>query len=347
MNASPSKRFSISLLTLAFHQFITAFATADQPVVEVLVGPTATVPAEKEVSELNAPFAMEFDSDGDMIIVEYDGGRIFSWHEGHGLTHLAGDGKLGYVDGPAKSARFNKLHNLAILPNGEILLSDHLNHAIRKYDPRTKLVSTLAGNGKSGPAESSIDVAAARFNQPICVSLTPEAKSLLIADINNRKIRQLHLETGIITAIAGSGKQGIPPEGSLAIKASLVDPRAAIQNKAGEIFFVERNASVLRKIDPHGKLSTLAGTGKTGFVDGAAMTAQMNGPKHLCFSADGGIFIADDNNHAIRKYDPQAATLVTVDLGDFKLKRPHGVCVHDDWLYIADSYQHRILRVKI
>ena len=57
--------------------------------------------------------------------------------------------------------------------------------------------------------------------------------------------------------------------------------------------------------------------------------------------------MADDLNHAIRKYDPQAQTLTTVDLGEYTLSRPHGVCVHQGWLYIADSYHHRVLRVKL
>ncbi len=113
--------------------------------VEVVIGPTDPVPKNVTQGELNAPFAMEFNAKGEMILVEYDGGRIFNWSAQTGLQKLAGDGKLGYVDGPADRARFNKLHNLAITSDGRCLLSDHENHAIRVYDPATKLVSTLAG----------------------------------------------------------------------------------------------------------------------------------------------------------------------------------------------------------
>lgn len=320
---------------------------ADQPLVEVLVGPTATDPGQDAASELNAPFAMEFDADGDMIIVEYDGGRIFSWRQGRGLTHLAGDGKLGHVDGPAKNARFNKLHNLAILDDGEVILSEHLNHAVRKYDPATKTISTLLGSGKPGPADLSVAAPAATFNQPICVSLTPGQDSLLIADIGNRRIRRLQFDTGVVTVVAGNGDRGVPADGAIATESPLVDPRGAIENEAGEIFLIERNGHALRKIDAEGTITTLAGSGKAGHRDGEALAAELNGPKHLCFGVDGSVFLADDMNHAVRKYDPQSKTLTTVDLGDYKLSRPHGVCVHDGWLYIADSYHHRVLRVKL
>ncbi|MGV3484729.1 MAG: hypothetical protein ACO1RT_09955 [Planctomycetaceae bacterium] len=332
---------------LAFAALTSRPLVADEPTVEVLVGPSSPAPAKDEASELNAPFAMEFTADGDMMIVEYDGGRVWSWREGQGLTHLAGDGVLGYVDGPAKQARFNKLHNLVIMADGVLILSEHLNHTVRKYDPATKTISTLLGNGKPGSAAESVAASSATFNQPICVALTPDRSSLLIADIGNRRIRRLHFESGLVTVVAGNGERGVPADGSLATASPLVDPRGAIQNEAGEIFLIERGGHALRKIDTAGKITTLAGDGKAGHRDGDALKGQLNGPKHLCFGPDGSVFMADDTNHAVRRYDPRAKTLTTVDLGDYKLNRPHGVCVHQGWLYIADSYHHRVLRVKL
>ncbi len=320
---------------------------AAEPVVEVLIGPETPIVEKNQQSQLKTPFAVEFAANGDMLIVEYDGGRILSWHEGHGLTHLAGDGQSGYVDGPAKTARFNQLHNLAILADGSVLLSDHVNHAVRKYDPNTELVSTVAGNGKPGPMSAKVKAAEATFNQPICVSLTPKKDTLLIADINNRVIRRWDFATGLITIIAGNGTKGVPADGAISVDSPLLDPRGAIENEAGEIYLIERNAHSLRRIDAKGTITTIAGTGKAGDRDGDALMAQLNGPKHLCFGSDGCVFIADDNNHAVRKYDPRTKMLTTVALGEYKLNRPHGVCVHGDWLYIADSFNNRILRVRL
>ena len=69
--------------------------------VEVVIGPQATVPTADAKSQLDTPFAIEFDDQDAMIIVEYDGGRILRWHPGQDLVTLAGNAQPGYVDGPA------------------------------------------------------------------------------------------------------------------------------------------------------------------------------------------------------------------------------------------------------
>jgi DNA-binding beta-propeller fold protein YncE len=130
--------------------------------------------------------------------------------------------------------------------------------------------------------------------------------------------------------------------------APLVDPRAAAYDKAGNLYIVERSGNALRVIDTAGKVRTVAGSGKKGRADGAGNGATLNGPKHLAIDPSGAAYIADDNNNLVRCFDPNTGVLTTV-LGDgeFKLNRPHGVQVHDGWLYIADSWNHRVVRLKL
>jgi DNA-binding beta-propeller fold protein YncE len=315
--------------------------------VEVLIGPDQHSPDAFAASDLIEPFGIEFDQSGQMVIVELSGGRILTWSVQAGLVQAAGTTEAGYVDGPAREARFNQLHNLVILPSGQILLSDHLNHAVRSYDPATKIVSTVAGTGKPGGAAASVRANDATFSQPICIAATPDQRHILIADIGNRVIRRFDLASNMITVIAGTGTRGAAVEGAIATESPLLDPRGAIENVDGEIYIIERNGHSLLRVDPTGRIQVVAGNGMAGHVDGGPHQSQLNAPKHLCFGPDGVVFIADDNNHAIRCYDPKTAELTTVDLGVYKLKRPHGVCVHQDWLYIADSYHHRVLRVRL
>jgi sugar lactone lactonase YvrE len=340
-------RLQIKHLCLVAIMLVAMPSFADSPLVQVVIGPMSPVPDAYAASDLNNPFAVEFMEDGRMLIVEYTGGRLLSWSEKTGLTSLAGGPEAAYVDGSANEARFNALHNLAIVDANTVLLSEHLNHTVRKFDFATKSVSTFAGTQAAGPSKPEVSIQATRFNQPICISLSPNKQSLLIADINNRCIRRLNFATNLVTVIAGNGQKGVPIDGSLAVESPLVDPRGAIESSSGEIFLIERGGNALRKIDAAGKITTIAGSGKSGFTDGAALQAQLNGPKHLCFGDANNIYIADDNNHAIRKYDPIATTLSTVELGEFKLNRPHGVCVQGGWLYIADSFHNRIVRVKL
>ena len=92
----------------------------------------------------------------------------------------------------------------------------------------------------------------------------------------------------------------------------------------------------------------MAGTGKRGDKEGPALQAQFAEPKHLAIDEAGNVFIADDMNHTIRKYDPAKKTLTTVlGKGVFKLNRPHGVTIRGDELYVTDSYHHRILKMPL
>lgn len=335
----------------SINPLLTTVAQATEPIVEVLIGPTVAQPTSEDTavgrSPLNAPFAVCFEPDGAMWIVEYDGGRLMRFTTTGELVHVAGDGQLGYSDGSAKSARFNKLHNVIRLPDGRLLMSDHRNNAIRSYDPATELVSTYSGSGESGFVGDGGPAAAARLNEPICIELAADQNSLLIADIRNNRIRFIDLGSGNIGTLAGTGEKAKPIAGQPAKQQPLFDPRAAISSGDGGYYVLDRSGHQLLTIDADGIIHPVAGNGKPGFVDGAGTMAQLNGPKHMCLGPENVVFVADDNNNAIRQFNPKSGQLSTVDLGPYTLNRPHGVAVKDGWLYIADSYNHRILRTKL
>ena len=95
-------------------------------------------------------------------------------------------------------------------------------------------------------------------------------------------------------------------------------------------------------------MRTVAGSGKKGKADGFGKEATFNGPKHLAIDPAGAVYIADDNNHLVRCFNPKTGVVTTVlGGGEFKLNRPHGVQVHNGWLYIADSWNHRVMRLKL
>jgi sugar lactone lactonase YvrE len=320
--------------------------------VEVIIGPEA--PALKAdangklpASPLDEPFSVDFDEAGNIWVVEYKGGRIFRMSPDGKLDHLGGVHRgVGHVDGPAMKATFKWMHNGLIAPNGDLLISDNVTHSVRRY--RDGKVDTPFGTGKPGFAGDGGPADKAAFNLVMSIGISPDKKTLTIADIKNYRIRAIDLESNVITTIAGNGKRGIPKDGSIATKAPLKDPRAAELDAHGNLFIAERNGNALRKVTPDGKIYTLAGTGKKGYKDGPALQAQFAGPKHLAIDSDGNVYLADDFNNAIRKYDPKTKTVSTIlGKGEYKLNRPHGVKVHKGWLYVSDSYNNRILRVKL
>ena len=304
---------------------------------------------------LREPFGVEFDTAGNLYVAEMVGGNRLLRIDSHGiLTHVAGDGVVGDAGdgGPALAARFNGPHNLAVLPDGDVLLGDTWNGRVRRYHAGPGTVSTLPGFNAPPPA--------ARTNGPYCITLTPDGRELVIADL--RRVQVLTLSTGRLRVVAGNGKKGTPADGAAAVDAPLADPRAAAYDRRGNLYILERNGHALRVVGPDGRIRTVVNAagakGATG-DGGPALAATLNGPKHLCIDRDDSVLIADAENHLVRRYSPSTG-LITRVAGTGKkgaagvgglpeqceLNRPHGVTVHrDGTLYITDSYNHRVLRI--
>lgn len=304
-------------------------------------------------SPLTSPFGIDFDNLGNMYIVELEGGRIHRRDPNGQMTRIAGNGEKGYSgDGElAGKAVFNGMHNVAISRTGQAFIADTWNHAIRKIDLKSGYINTFAGNGMPGYSGDSGPAKLARFNYLMCATLDPGENILYLADLRNRRIRAIEIKTGIVHTVAGNGNTGIPQDGALAVDSPLADPRAVAADSNGNVYILERSGHALRRVSPNGVIQTVAGTGKKGNRDGPALNAQLNAPKHLCIDKNDCVYIADEANGLIRKYDPRAKMLVTV-LGrsqgspPVKLSMPHGVCIHKEKLYVVDTGHDRILRLE-
>jgi sugar lactone lactonase YvrE len=190
---------------------------------------------------------------------------------------------------------------------------------------------------------------------------------LLIADVADWRIRRVDLKTGVITTFAGTGRvagkvdRARTGDGDKAAKAVLVGARAVCVDGKGNTYVCEREGNAIRKIDPDGIITTIAGTGTSGYSsDGNdARKATFNGPKGIRCDKVGNLYIADTENNAIRKIDIATGVITTVaggrrgaegdggDAAKASLDRPHGCIVNASGdLYIADSSNHRVRRVS-
>lgn len=313
--------------------------------------------------KLSSPFGVDFDRAGNLFLVELTGERVRRL-DAHGIvTTIAGTGEKGAGGdgGPALQAQFNGMHNLAIAPNDDIYLADTWNYRVRKIKAKTGIISTVAGTGEKGFGGDGGLAIEAKFGGIYCVSLDPKGETIYLVDLDNRRVRAVDLATGRVRTVAGNGEKGVPEDGAVATEAPLVDPRAVAVDKAGMIYVLERGGHALRVVSPDGRIRTVAGTGQKGGTGdgGDARQATLNGPKHLCLDIEGNVIIADAENHLIRKYLPKAGKIVRVagtgekgaaGLGgppeQAQLNQPHGVYVHGDGtLYIADSSNHRVLKI--
>ena len=358
MNRYSTALFAALMVWMTSTLFVMDSSYGQEQIQLVAGGQTNAVNIPATQALLKEPFGTAFDATGQMWIIEMASGNRLLKVDGAGiLSHVAGQSQLGFEGdgGPALSARFNGPHNLAIRPNGQILIGDTWNGRIREVDPKTNLVDSLKG------FEVSLDKAKAAG--PYCISMSTSGKQLYVADLH--RIHRLDLQSGKASVVAGNGTKGIPKNGSIAIDAPLVDPRAVAEDRLGNVYILERNGNALRVVRPDGTIETVVNaTGKKGTETSQqepAIEAMMNGPKHLCVDFDNRVIIADAENHLIRRYNPADGTLARVagtgvsgkeGVGGSptacQLSRPHGVTIHPKTgeLTITDSYNNRILVIR-
>lgn len=330
-------------------------AHADQ-IVLVAGGDQDAVDIQATEAKLKEPFGTAFDSGGHMWIIEMvSGNRLLQVDGGGIIQHVAGTPTPGLSEdgGQASRAQFNGPHNLAILPDGKVLIADTWNGRIRVVDVKAGIVSTLAG--------WQAPVGKEKGNGPYCITLNFEGTKLYIADL--KQVHELDLATHSSKVIAGNGKKGKPEDGAIATEAPLSDPRAVAPDRQGNVYILERGGNALRVVDKTGHIRTVVNASgkKGGDGDGGpALDATMNGPKHLCVDLDDSVIIADAEAHLVRRYVPttgkieriagtgkQGSAGVGGDPLKCQLARPHGVTVHPEsgHLFITDSYNNRVLKI--
>ena len=315
-------------------------------------------PADK--AQLNNVFAINRGPDGALYICDVDNQRIRRVAADGKIATVAGNGQRGYSGdgGPATQAALNEPYELAWDKAGNLFFVERLNHLVRRVDAKTGVISTVAGNGKTGFSGDGGPAIAAQFNQPHSLAFD-SAGDLLVCDIINHRIRKIMMQTGTIQTWCGTGEKTTAPDGSPITGSALNGPRALAFAPDGKCYLALREGNAVLLLDPKANtLKRVAGTGKSGFTGngGPALEAKLAGPKCVALDASGNVYLADTESHSIRYIDAKKAT-VEVLVGDgtkgdgpdggnplnCQLARPHGVFVDSDGsIFIGDSENHRV-----
>lgn len=329
------------------------FAGTGEPSKRSVPYPNAQPHGEPTQIDLGNPFGIEIQ--GEQIwITSVDDHCIYHGSiDGDELTRVAGSGVIGYSgdDGLALNATFNWPHEVRADPDGNLFVADTRNHVIRKIDARTRLVTTIAGDGTEGFAGDGSTGSEVSFRQPHSVVLDG-AGGLLVADTANHRLRRIDLETGIVATISGTGERRLPTDGADAASSPLFGPRSLAVD-ASSIWIALREGNSIWRIDRGANtIHHVAGSGVKGYEGdgGAPLNATSNGPKGLVLDGQGRILVVDTENHAVRRIDLSARSVETV-MGEssaihpIKLKRPHGIAFSErHGFFVADSENHRVLR---
>lgn len=213
------------------------------------------------------------------------------------ITTFAGRGTPSSVDGIGTAASFNYPNGLAFDSVGNLYVSEVGGHRIRKVSPAGD-VTTLAGNG------SSIEVdgtgTAASFNTPSHITVGPDG-NVYVAGNQGHNIRKV-TPAGVVTTLAGSVNGIAGSANGTGVAASFNTPFGIAVDAAGMVYVAELLGNKIRQIDPHGVVTTLAGTGMAGSANGAANTATFNGPAAVLVDAQNNIVIVEHSGNRIRKF---------------------------------------------
>jgi sugar lactone lactonase YvrE len=281
------------------------------------------------------------------------GGGVIRTVAGSNVRGYSGDG------GSATSAAFDQPRSAAVGPDGSVYISDTFNHRVRRVDPGGA-VTTLVGTGAPDYSGDGGPAAAATLHMPHGVAVDLAGGGLYIADSANHRIRRVDLASGVITTVAGGSAPGFAGDGGPATAALLEDPKAVAAAPSGDLYIADSGNERIRRIDRSGTITTVAGTGATGFGGdgGPATAARFDGPRALALDGAGNLYVADDNNDRVRRIDP-AGVITTVAgsgaegfAGDggpavaAQLNHPRGLAVDGRGvLFIADSMNHRVRMV--
>jgi sugar lactone lactonase YvrE len=274
---------------------------------------------------------------------------------GPAVTTLAGSGDTGedtggYADGPGAEAKFKEPTGVAADSAGNVYVADWSNNRIRKISP-DGVVTTFAGSGDRAYSDGTGE--AAKFAGPNGVALD-SAGNIYVADRFNHRIRKIS-PAGVVTTIAGS-TEGYA-DGPVA-EAKFNQPTGVTVDSAGNVYVADTGNHRIRKISSAGAVTTIAGSGTAGFADNATGTsAQFNRPFGVAVDSTGNVYVADYDNHRIRKISPAGAVSTLAGNGEqgfadgtgaaAKFSVPFGVAVDSAGnVYVADTGNNRIRKIS-
>lgn len=250
-------------------------------------------------ARFNNPGALATDRAGNLYVADTENHTIRKITPAGVVTTLAGAAsQSGSADGTGASARFDYPTGLAIDATDTLYVAEFLGSTIRKLTP-AGVVTTLAGAPRSYGSTDGAG-SAARFRGPSGLAVIANG-NVVVADSANHVIRQI-TPAGVVTTLAGTAPGGIDAVGTAA---RFNAPEALVVDAAGNVFVADTSNHAIRKITPAGAVTTLAGTaGSAGSADGSGAAARFRFPRGIAVDASGTVFVADSDNHTVRKITP-------------------------------------------
>ncbi len=266
------------------------------------------------------------------------------------VSTFAGSGFANSGDGTGTSASFNGPRGMAFDSAGNLFVADLSNHRIRRITT-AGVVTTFAGSS-AGFADGT--GTAAQFNQPTDIAIDG-SNNLYITDSFNNRIRKI-TPSGTVSTIAGNSSifGAIDGEGTAA---RFNAPRGIAIDSNGNLYIGDSSHNRIRKVTPSGTVTTLAGDGTAGYVDGVGTGAQFNAPCGVAVDSAGNVYVADYSNNRVRKVTSSGTVTTIAGNGtagyadgaaaSAQFRNPIAIDVDSSGsIYLTDFNGHRIRKIS-
>lgn len=261
-------------------------------------------PHAAPTARLMAPNGVLVTSDGIVFFSDSLSGYVFRLTSSGSLVIVAGRAQSAMLsegsagdNGPATGAYLFGPAGLAVDRNGNLYVADFVGERIRRIDGRG-VITTIAGSGRADMPSPNFygdggQATKATLNGPAGLAFD-SAGALYIGDSGNHRVRRIDAKGTITSLDLSSWSQS-----------DVWSPRGLAFDKAGNLFVADHQGCQIVRIGAGGAVTVVAGTGTCGYGGdgGPAGSAQLDGPFGVAFDSSGDLYIADTNNHRVRRVD--------------------------------------------
>lgn len=282
------------------------FFTARAQIITTVAGGGSSIPGNggpATACALSSPSGIAVDASGNLYICDRNEHRVRKVTPAGVISTIAGTGVPGTSGngGPATAALLYQPYCIAVSADAIIYIGDQ--SGVRKINT-SGIITLFAGTTVQGYNGDGILATNAQLSVPGGIA-TDAIGNVYISDVYNHRIRKVDT-AGYITTIAGTGTAGYSGNNGLATAAKISSPTGIQYASDNNIYIADYLNHCVRKIDPSGIITTIAGNGIAGFSgdNDPATAAALNGPINTATDTLGNLYITDGNNHTIRKVDP-------------------------------------------
>jgi sugar lactone lactonase YvrE len=339
-------------------------------------------------SILDKPSGIAVDTSGNLYFSDTMHHCIRMLDTSGNLSLYAGSETAGYRNGGPNIAEFNRPTAIAIDLSGNLYVADTYNNAVRiverniVYDPSGNpigvegIVGTIIGNG-IGSFDPTIKAGTGTgvwLKRPQGVAVDSSG-SLYISDTGHHRICKV-IAGGTLETLAGGASLHDPLTyrfgyvDGIGREASFNGPTGLCVDLKGNVFVADTQNSVIRRITPNGKVSTVAGNGHPFYKEGRREQAGFNYPTGICVDLHNVLYVSDTGNNTIRRITNEGNVIPVTGSPNQKpgaidgygaidhnrslvpftkratFDRPAAICVEQNRnLFVADTYNNRIRKI--